>query len=647
MGIGLEAANDPAVVGFDAGWKVELRKSNKAGEPVDSEVITLSRQRYFAQIKVNRQASLTAPTFEVIVDGLSDKVYRDAVGGPYLFAKVMLGWRDLGSGAAAPFGDLGAMLTGGKEGTYVEVIHGRITAVERLPGQFRYRTRFAGVDYRFHKLCCTTARKPQLEPGATAGQYAEALCGQAGVPIVLHPRSQPGEPIDERIEIKEDVKVTDALRVVASKAHGDEPNRQIPMFLRTDGLHFGPWTSPVMLDPPQGETKTLDLQHGLVETKPLVQPNPDECDLNPFVAPPLLGYEITLRGRADISVGDRVQVDVDEPIPGQLQPTTSESILGGLGDIVADFAEMFGATAEVNYSDRQFRVTAVRHELDRSKGFVTTLKVEREDDNPASSGTEPAKAEQARALDEAARTAILLAANAREARRAVAVLDIGQVNKQWVEPGSDAGHAVAAQRIDVQEGLDADGAGNTTVRAARRETPTQLFNKPYLTPFAFGSAGLVVPHYPGMRVVDLHYREQVAQTIVAGCLWNDGAEPQSQLGDWWLSLPTQVTTTEAIDDSRQATAPVGPASHDLIALDGTRAVHLRGLRISVGQGKLPDVGTRPDNAPVDEVLIEHKSGAKVRIDADGNITLEAASGKDMTLKANKITLDVADSVEVV
>lgn len=197
VGIGLDTAADPAVVGFDAGWKVELRKQGPDGEPLDKGVITLSRKQYFAQIKVGAQASFSAPTFEVIVEGLSDEDYHKAVGGPYVFAKVMLGWRDLGSGGAAPFGDLGAMITGGKEDEYTEVIHGRLTAFERLHGTFRYRTRFAGVDYRFHKLRCTAATQPDVQPGNPAGRYAELLCQQAGVPVVVHPRGQPGQAIDE------------------------------------------------------------------------------------------------------------------------------------------------------------------------------------------------------------------------------------------------------------------------------------------------------------------------------------------------------------------------------------------------------------------------------------------------------------------
>lgn len=650
FGAALETAADPAVVGFDAGWKVELRKQLPDGEPADDGVITLSRQNYFGQVRVDTQATFRGGTFEVVIDGLSDEDYGKAVGGAYVFVKVFLGWRDLGSGGAAPFGDLAAMLTGGTEDHYVEVLHGRLTVFERMAGRFRYRTRFAGVDYRFHKLRCTAATQPAVNPGDPAGRYATLLCEQAGVPVVVHPRGRPGQAIDEVITIPEDSKVDAALRYVARRAHAGAPDRQIPMFLRTDGLHFGPWTAPVLLDPPQGSTKRLELRTGLVQATPVVDPNPDACTVDPLAPPPVLRFEVILRGRPDIAPGDKVELDVDVPTPGELPPTTSESVLGGLGDMVAGVAGMFGATPESDF--RPYRVIAVRHELDRSKGFVTTLRVEREDDAAAASasgndaGTEPTQAERTRALDEAARTAVALAAQSREARREVRNLDIALVNAQWPSPGEEAGHELAAQRVDVQVGLDSDGAGNATVRSPRRATPTQLFNKPYLTLFAFGQTGLVVPHYPGARVVDLHYREDVSQTVVAGCLWNEGSEPESQYGDWWLSLPTQVQTTDSIRDARDAVAPSGPASHDLIAMDGCRAIHVRGLRISVGQGKLPDVGTRPDSAPQDEVLIEHKSGAKVRIDPDGNITLEAASGKDMTFKANKITLDVQDAVEV-
>jgi hypothetical protein len=154
-----------------------------------------------------------------------------------------------------------------------------------------------------------------------------------------------------------------------------------------------------------------------------------------------------------------------------------------------------------------------------------------------------------------------------------------------------------------------------------------------------------VPHYPGARVVDLHFRESVANTIVAGCLWNADEEPVSQFGDWWLSLPTEVPVTDRSADPAAESPPSGPASHDLIDVHGSRAVHVRGLRINVGEGELIDAGTRPDSAPMDEITIHHKSGAQIQIDADGNITISTPA--ELRFEAQKITMAVDDSAEVV
>jgi hypothetical protein len=70
---------------------------------------------------------------------------------------------------------------------------------------------------------------------------------------------------------------------------------------------------------------------------------------------------------------------------------------------------------------------------------------------------------------------------------------------------------------------------------------------------------------------------------------------------------------------------------------------VRGFRISVGEGKLPNGGTRPDDPPKDELLIEHKSGAKVHIDAEGNI--EITTPKNITFEAQKITMKAEVEVQ--
>jgi hypothetical protein len=187
-------------------------------------------------------------------------------------------------------------------------------------------------------------------------------------------------------------------------------------------------------------------------------------------------------------------------------------------------------------------------------------------------------------------------------------------------------------------------------KAAPAETPTQLVGKPYLTPYAFGGTGLIVPHYPGMRVVSLHYREEPQNAVVAGAMWENGKAPKSHLGDWWLSLPTNLAGTgvEGASGGDPATAqrPRDEASHDLIDGQGNRVIEVRGLRISVGKALMTKVGERPDDAASDQVVIEHAAKkARIAIDSSGNI--EISTDADLTLAANKITLRTKSTVEVV
>ncbi|WP_420451181.1 hypothetical protein [Ilumatobacter sp.] len=636
----LESMADPAVVGFDAGWQIEFRCAGPDGNPIDQGAITISRDDYFATISVERTTSFRAPTFDVVIEGLSDADHASIVGGPYVFAKIALGWRDLGSGGLAPFKDVGALLSGGGSGDYHEVIHGRIHTYERLHGDFRYRTHISGIDLNFHRLRNTAATAPPVQPGSPAIYYARHYAGNAGVPVKPHPPQPPYDGIDEVIETPPDAKVHNALRNLATQAHGGGVGRQIPMFVATDGLHFGPWAAPSTGS--QLEAKQIEAKTGLVETTPVLQDDSGDPE-NPIAAPSVLRYDVLMRGRADIDIGHKVELEAEEPDPGSLTSTTASSVLGGIGDVAVGIAQSFGASVEPDFST--FRVVSVKHSLDRAKGLVTKLRVERQTDGEPVESTESATTAEARALDEAARTAIALAAQSRSERAEVIHLDVGKVAAQSVEFSTEGDRAFDGQRLDVHEGLDRTAQRNASVRAELAEAPTVLFNKPYLTPYAFGSTGLVIPHYPGTRVVDLHYREQIGNTIVAGCLWNESAEPRSELGDYWLSLPVDFSPAERDDNPRAASTPSGPAVHDLIDGHGGRAIHARGLTIKVGEGLLVDVGNRPESAAEDEVLIEHKSGASIHIDSEGNISI--STSKDITFDANKITMNVADSVEVV
>jgi hypothetical protein len=171
-------------------------------------------------------------------------------------------------------------------------------------------------------------------------------------------------------------------------------------------------------------------------------------------------------------------------------------------------------------------------------------------------------------------------------------------------------------------------------------------NKPYLTPFAFGKTGLVVPHYPGQRVLDVHPDGLEADAIVAGSLWNDGQEPVSELGDWWLNLPVGWETRDSSSEPADASVPTsGAATNDLTDGDGGRVIEVKGLRISVGTDALGVAGDRPEAATAEEVLIEHPSGgASIAIDSDGNITI--TTDETITFAAKKVVFEVDENVEV-
>lgn len=204
---------------------------------------------------------------------------------------------------------------------------------------------------------------------------------------------------------------------------------------------------------------------------------------------------------------------------------------------------------------------------------------------------------------------------------------------------------IRPQRLQVRSGLRDAPAPNVPIRAEPLPTPTQLVDKPYLTPFAFGGTGLVIPHYPGVRVLHLNYGNDERNAVVAGCVWKDGQEPASHPGDWWLTLPTGVTTAESSNDPAAVSTPSGKVSSDLIDGRGVRTIGVRALHIGIGQQKMPDVGSRPPDATVDELVITSEKGnAKIRFDADGNI--EISTSADIKFTARKVTFDVEQSVEV-
>jgi hypothetical protein len=644
----MTSLSDPtteAVVGFQAGWALVFRKDDGKGFPdTKSEPLRLTHTDHPAEIRVDADNTLRGATFTVTVDGMRDRDYETVAAGPYVHVEIRLGWWDLKRGfVTSALAAIGAPLPGGsgEDDGFSQVLEGRVLAVERSRAEFTYRARFEGIDAAYHRMQCRHPRLDIKVPHTTVVDYARELCQRdstVGVPVL---GEGPDTPVDGPLDVCADGSVVQALKDLARLAHDGDARAEVPMFLRAGRLHVGRWTKPVG----GGDTWELTPATGLVESRPVMERDPDAVSLgSPFDAPEVRRFDLTLLGRPDIGVGDMVSADLPVPAPGSLTGTLAHSALGPLGDAVGGAVGGLGVGAPFRNLE-EYGVVGVHHLLSAAEGFVTRLTVERRtgDDRRA-------VAPRSGSCDEAAKFAASLAEQRRRAALDRRTHEVGLVRGQDVAPAFRDGHDVAAQTLSLDQGLADTPSPNVPGKAAPAETPTQLVGKPYLTPYAFGGTGLIVPHYPGMRVVSLHYREEPQNAVVAGAMWENGKAPKSRLGDWWLSLPTNLAGTgvEGASGGDPATAPRprDEASHDLIDGQGNRVVEVRGLRISVGKALMTKVGERPDDAASDQVVIEHAAKkARIAIDSSGNI--EISTDADLTIAANKITLRTKSTVEVV
>lgn len=173
---------------------------------------------------------------------------------------------------------------------------------------------------------------------------------------------------------------------------------------------------------------------------------------------------------------------------------------------------------------------------------------------------------------------------------------------------------------------------------------------PYASPFAWGKCGLVLPRYPGTRVVVTHRDQRADDAIDIGALWESAHGPDSKAGDWWLILPVGVddAARESIDDKAVPTEHGGKVTQDLIDADGNRVIEVGELTIRVGRDALAAAGTRPARpSETDGVRIEHTGGgSSIVMHADGRIEIRTQD-KDITIDAGAGAINLkATSVDV-
>jgi len=416
--------------------------------------------------------------------------------------------------------------------------------------------------------------------------------------------------------------------------------------------------------PLAGKPRDLTLGQGLLQTEALppllVDPGFDaDAPENRDKRPPTRDqFKLTLKGRPDLKPGDVVKFDA--PKEEIVEKTTP-----GLGAVVAAVANVFAgpivASLGVMEHPLSLYVAGVEHRLGRTSAFMTTVTgVVVADDlkDPWDTRTrrhvdprEPGSPDDGTGDGRVARAITQRLQAAVDQKR---FMEIGEV-REVTSSGTDE---PPAQTETVWRGLEpADGKPSQARRLKiKRPSPAPRKGVPYATPFAWGRCGLVLPRYPGTRVVLVHRNGERDDPVDVGAIWESGRGPDSQPGDYWLALPVGVPSGKraALPDSADPPAEhTGTATNDLIDADGNRVIEVGELTIRVGRSALKSAGTRPTRGTTDAVTIEHAGGkASIIVKSDGTITihaganLELSAGGTISLDAAQVKVKVAGTMDV-
>ena len=642
-------------VGNDAGWTLAFHKMNPAGHwQIETKpYLVLGRDDYYAEIEAALPGDLTGGKYAFVIEGLTDAHYRKIAADDVV--RLYLYWRDTSATAAGYIANV-AGLTDKLSELSAEALKGFLVAelviagVSRRAGKRRYE---ATIDARERAFVLLGRKVLQgnLKPD-TYRDAALALTENVSVPVELHgftpsgtivPAATAAHPGDGTFSADFGESAARALTRLGDAIEAATEKHGRGMLLIRDGrVHVGPRTIVGPLRRP------LELTHrdGLIEAvkdAPQAEPTVDGVQEQTGRSQ----YRLTLKGRPDLKPGDVVSfVPAPEDEAGKAEPARALGavVAGVAGPLLAEEAMGEPVTLYVN---------SVAHRLGRTSGFVTTLSgVALEpgedgwDDAPAP-GKSGQRGASASTSVGAARTIRSVAQDAAAAARAPEVGEVRAANSarrgEEKEPPS--------QTLTLWRGLTRpDGRGNQARRLdIRRKNPAVFEGVAYATPFAWGQFGLVLPRYPGTRVLMVHRNGEPRDPVEIGAVWESGTGPDSKPGDWWLHLPAGVPEerrTAAADGETAPEAWGGTATSDLIDADGNRVIQVGQLTIRIG---METAGVRPERAALEGgVTIEHFDGdARITIDASGKIVIEANGDLELVSKQGDIKLKAeAGNVDV-
>lgn len=640
---------DDFKVGNDAGWHLQFSARDKGQ---DKDVLSIGSGDYDADIAATLPAGLDAGLYHFTIEGITNdhfsrlhKAWADPASP--LKVALYLYWRDTGSGLGklANLAGLDDALDSAPSPTSL-VARLVVTRLSRRVGTRRYEAVIEARESVYDAL--TRKLDKQAASGADPIAAAWAVADKLGVAGIKHPlTNDPPPPAVAPLAPGPGTSGVYSLGTLAARMTRHYGMAGRSMLLIRDGeLHIGPGRA---IPLKRSSAVALDDSGGLVlvEASGIAQSDQADDDDTPSTIPPRLQVTVVLKGRPDLKPGD--SVTVPRPIDdATTSPSTLLDALSGLGSALLGGTSQSGAPMLVY-------VSGVSHKLSRTEGFVTTLtgveitpghEWDPVDTTPAdtSAGPDPEAGMESRFISA---VHSLISPHAKP-------LDVAEVRAATLKGSAEP----PGQTIDVWLGTSAaDGQPFGARRAPiERTAPTHVAAVPYVTPFAWGKCGLVLPRYPGTRVLVGHRGGDADDPVELGAIWESGLGPQSQAGDWWLILPAAVAANvrQSLPDDQAASAPTGAATNDLIDADGARVIEVGRLTVRVQPTKLAAAGTRPA-APSDaneHVTIEHESGSRIVINSSGDITITAKGDmnlnvdKTLTIQADQVNVKVANTMDV-
>ena len=584
----LDAQVKQGAVGNDAGFAIHFHAA-PARQELSKPVLAISSSDYYVQIEATLEEGFKGGTTTLTLEGLTDEHYAlIAADGPQKpeIIRLYLFWRDANTSVGAYFTNMLGVNAGPSDAELKESLVAvlKIKKVDRRAGARTYDTVVTAQELALAWLSDRRVSEP-----ITAENYSTALSqiGQkTGVPFATWGidratgRMTPDQGTaagDEKVTLGRGLLYRAAVERIAGAIEGALNLYGRQMLLVRDGtVHVGKRPIPL---PEGAKPKRLSLATGLLETVP-----EGEEETDPYASSEVGGtepkkrqrYRMTLKGRSDIKPGDVVAFDDPTPVLNQTVPGLGAAIAGA-------FAGQFLPAMDDTFKKETLGyVTSVRHTLSRTAGFVTQLSLLGIDavgdaawDTRVSSASAPTTDKPSGSSDPAAAAAAQVKrvhATALEEFRTVEVGEVRAVNANAsgaVEPPS--------QTETIWEGLvptdrRANGARRLPIQ---RELPTPWQGIAYVSPFAWGKCGLVLPRYPGTRVVLAHRNGRADDKLDIGAVWESGHGPVSQPGDWWLSLPVvDGAPPSSIGDKETPKEHNGKVSQDLTDAAGNRWIEV-------------------------------------------------------------------------